>query len=62
MGGLEHTVLLGVDECSLLLSVGSPEQENNTREVVIDPADDCISQVFPTLRDESTIKEFYCDR
>ena len=51
VGRLEHTMLLAVDEGTLLLSVGTPEQEHHTRKVVIDPADDSISQVFPTLND-----------
>ena len=49
VGRLEHTVLLLVDEGPLLLSIGSPEQEHHTREIVVDPVNDSIGQSLPSL-------------
>ena len=44
-------MLLLVNEGSLLLSVGTPQDKHHTGQVVVDPVDHCICQILPTLKE-----------
>lgn len=49
MSGREYEVASGVDECSFLLGIGSPEDEDEVLALRSQEANDCVGKLFPPL-------------
>lgn len=49
MSGREYEVASGVDECSLLLGIGSPEDEDEVLALRCQESDDGVGKLFPPL-------------
>ena len=49
MHRLEDAVLLAVDEGALLLRIFPPQQEDKVSAILVQPVDNSISQLLPTL-------------
>ena len=49
VGGCQHQVLLAVDECTLLLGIGTPKDEHQVLPLVGQCTDGCVGKFLPTL-------------